>query len=215
MVKVKICGITNMEDLRAASDAGADLLGFVVGAPSSPRNLTLSKARCLISNVPEGVSSVAVTVFKTVDELVQIYRELNADCLQLHGAFSHTLEPKADTLPRSRIIRAVDGGAPDALERAVEFSDVFQSVLLDTAGSGGVGGTGITLDWYSSRRIRDAIHPAPLILAGGLTPENVGEAIQRVKPYGVDVSSGVERKAGMKDHEKIRDFIAKVRRARS
>jgi len=84
---------------------------------------------------------------------------------------------------------------------------------LDTAGDGGLGGTGIAHDWYLSRRVRDIIYPKHLILAGGLTPENVGEAIRKVKPHGVDVSSGVEERPGIKDHEKMFDFVAKARDA--
>lgn len=211
MVKVKICGITNEEDLRAAIDYGADLLGFVVEVPSSPRNLTLPKARCLISKVPKGVGSVAVTVFRSMDGLAHIQRELRANYLQLHGNFHHILELMFKIPSESRIIGAVDGRGSDALALAIEFSGILHTILLDTAGNGGVGGTGITHDWYSSRQIRDAIYPTPLILAGGLTPENVGEAIKMVKPYGVDVSSGVEKKPGTKDHEKMLNFIVKAK----
>ena len=213
MVKVKICGITKERDLKAAVAAGADLLGFVVGVPRSPRNLPLSKARYLISKIPKGAGSVAVTVFKTMEELIHIYTELETDYLQLHGSFHHLLESMAEIPPKSCIIGAVNGKAHDALNLAIKFSGVFQSVLLDTAGDGGLGGTGIAHDWYLSRRVRDIIYPKHLILAGGLTPENVGEAIRKVKPHGVDVSSGVEERPGIKDHEKMFDFVAKARDA--
>ncbi len=214
MVKVKICGITGEEDLTAAVNAGVDMLGFVVEVPSSPRNLAISKARYLISKVPESVSSVAVTVFKTIDELVHIHEGSRADFLQIHGSYPHILVSNVNLSSKSNIIGAVDGRAPDALNLAIEFSDIFQSVLLDTAGKGGVGGTGATHNWSLSRRIRDAIHPTPLILAGGLTPENVGKAIQMVKPYGVDVSSGVEKKPGIKDHKKMLNFVAEAKKVK-
>ena len=212
MVKVKICGITREEDLRAAVDAGADLLGFVVGVPASPRNLLFPRARYLTSKVPESVNSVAVTVFKTLSELVQIHRELKTDYIQLHGNFYHIRKPITELPSRNCIIGAVNARAANALDLATEFSGIFQYVLLDTTGNGGVGGTGITHDWSLSKRIRDAIHPTPLILAGGLTPTNVSRAIGMVKPDGVDVSSGVEKKPGIKDHEKMFNFIAEVKR---
>ena len=135
------------------------------------------------------------------------------DYLQLHGNLRHIFESLSE-IPRSKIIGAVDGRAPNALDLAVESSSFFQSILLDTAGNGGVGGTGIVHDWHLSKKIRDVINPTPLILAGGLTIGNVTEAIEVVKPYGIDVSTGVERKPGIKDHEKMREFVAKAKEAK-
>ena len=210
---VKICGITKEADIEAAVDAGVDMLGFVVGVPSSPRNIPISKVKNLINKVPRSVDSVAVTVFKTMDELQQIFVELKTDYLQLHGNYYHTLESMSE-IPRNRIIAAVDGRMSNALDLAAELSCIFQSVLVDTAGAGGLGGTGIAHDWKYSRKIRDIIYPKPLILAGGLTPRNVGDAIRAVEPFGVDVSSGVERRPGVKDREKIYEFIAKAKEAK-
>jgi phosphoribosylanthranilate isomerase len=210
MVMVKICGITREEDLEAAVDAGADSLGFVVGVHSSPRNLALPMARRLIAKVPRNMNSVAVTVFDNIDRIKQIYSELKPDYLQLHGDLSQILEMPSE-IERDRVIVAVDGGSANAFDEVSKLSGIFQFILLDTAGDGGIGGTGMVHDWHSSRRIRDKIHPAHLILAGGLTPRNVGEAIRTVRPYGVDVSTGVEKKPGIKDHEKIREFVAKVK----
>ncbi len=214
MIKVKICGITREEDLEAAVEAGADSLGFVVGVPISPRNLSFSEARYLIAKVPQEVSSVAVTVFKTMDELVRIYSGLEADLLQIHGNLHRILESIVEIPSKSLVIGAVDCRAPEAFDWAVKFSETCRSVLLDTASEGGLGGTGVIHDWNLSRSIRDEIHPTPLILAGGLTPENVGEAIRRVKPYGVDVSSGVEKEPGVKDPEKMFDFVVKAKEAK-
>ncbi|MCJ7632022.1 phosphoribosylanthranilate isomerase [Candidatus Bathyarchaeota archaeon] len=213
MVMVKICGITREEDLEAAVDAGADSLGFVVGVHSSPRNLSLPMARRLIAKVPRNVDNVAVTVFENIGRLKQTYSELKPDYLQLHGDLRQILELQYE-IERDRVIVAVDGRATNALDVATEFSGIFQFVLLDTAGDGGLGGTGMVHDWHSSRRIRNKIHPVHLILAGGLTPRNVGEAIRVVEPYGVDVSTGVEKKPGIKDHKKMREFVAKAREAK-
>ena len=211
MVKVKICGITREDDLKAAVDAGVDSLGFVVGVPSSQRNLQLSEAKSLIAEASKSVNTVAVTIFKNMERLKQISKQTNADYLQIHGSFPElTLDPAL----RKRIIGVVDARADDALELAVTYSGIFNSVLIDTAGDDGVGGTGLTHNWNLSRRIREVIYPVPLILAGGLSPENVDEAIHRVRPYGVDVSSGVERSPRIKDHEKMFEFVAKAKEAR-
>jgi phosphoribosylanthranilate isomerase len=211
MVHVKICGITRHEDLKAAIDAGADLIGFIIGVTSSQRNLDLAKAKELISKVHNEVSSVAVTVFKTKEELIKIYDELETDYLQIHGNFQNILKSLPETLSKERIIGAVNGRNPDAADLAVRVSDIFHTILLDSTTNNGLGGTGITHDWNLSRRIRDTIYPNRLILAGGLTSENVGDAIEKVRPYGVDVSTGLEQKPGIKDHKKIFDFITRVK----
>jgi len=211
MVQVKICGITRHEDLKIAIDAGADLIGFIIGVTFSQRNLGLDKAKELISKVHNDVRSVAVTVFKTKEELIKIYDELETDYLQIHGNFQSILKSFPETLSKERIIGAVSGRNPDASELAVRISDIFHTILLDSATNEGSGGTGITHDWNLSRRIRDTIYPNRLILAGGLTPENVEDAVKKVRPYGVDVSTGIEEKPGIKDHKKIFDFITRVK----
>jgi len=211
MVQVKICGITRYEDLKVSIDAGADLIGFIIGVTSSQRNLGLAKAKELISKVHKDVSSVAVTVFKTKEELTKICDELETDYLQIHGNFQSILKSFPETLSKERIIGAVSGRNPDASELAVKVSHIFHTILLDSTTNDGLGGTGITHDWNLSRRIRDTIYPNRLILAGGLTPENIENAIEKVRPYGVDVSTGIEQKPGIKDHKKIFDFITRVK----
>ncbi|MGB6681066.1 MAG: phosphoribosylanthranilate isomerase [Candidatus Bathyarchaeia archaeon] len=211
MVHVKICGITRYQDLTVAIDAGADLIGFIIGVTSSQRNLDLAKAKELISKVHNDVSSVAVTVFKTKEELTKIHEELETDYLQIHGNFQSILKSVPETLSRERIIGAINGRNSDASELSVKVSDIFHTILLDSTTHDGLGGTGITHDWNLSRRIRDTIYPNRLILAGGLTPENVEDAIEKVRPYGVDVSTGIEEKPGIKDHKKLFDFITRVK----
>jgi phosphoribosylanthranilate isomerase len=152
-----------------------------------------------------------VTVFKTKEELIKIYDELETDYLQIHGNFQSILKSLPETSSKERIIGAVNGRNPDASELAVKVSDTFHTILLDSTTNEGFGGTGITHDWNLSRRIRDTIYPNRLILAGGLTPENVEDAIEKVRPYGVDVSTGVEEKPGIKDHKKIFDFMTRVK----
>lgn len=209
MVVVKICGITNEDDVDAAINAGADSLGFVVGVLSSPRNLSIPMARRLIDKVPDGVNSVAVTVVDNVERLRRVFVELRPDYLQIHGDQGQMLVQLSEI--RDHAIVAVDGGAKDASNVATELSRTFQFILLDTASDGGLGGTGKVHDWHLSCRIRSKIHPAHLILAGGLTPRNVGEAVRVVKPFGVDVSTGVEKKPGLKDFEKMLEFVARAK----
>ena len=209
MVAVKICGITNEEDETAAINAGAKLLGFVVDVPSSPRNLPSSIVKRLIGKMPNEVDSVAVTKFSDTESLRQLLADVRADYLQVHGTSGQSLVQLDDI--RDHIIIAVNGEAKNASRMAVEASKSFRFVLLDSATELGLGGTGRIHDWHMSRRIRDEIYPSNLILAGGLTPQNVAEAIGIVNPFGVDVSTGVEKKPGFKDAKKMREFIARAR----
>ena len=210
MVMVKICGVTREEDVNAAVDAGADAIGFVVTVEEPPRNLSLREARNLMEQLPNKVDSVAVTVSNQLQEIVEIYRELTPNSIQLHGATSrlaHQVRLAAD----AKIIVAVDARSPDALEEAISHQASIDALLVDTYGPGGLGGTGCTHDWNLSRKIRDAVHPIPMILAGGLTPENVSHAVRAVRPYGVDVSTGVELQLGIKDAAKITQFVRKAK----
>ena len=205
-VRVKICGITRKEDLDAAVAAGVDAVGFVVGVASSPRNIALEKAEKLIRQVPPFVKSVLVTVPRGIDDF-EIYEKLNPDAIQIHGENLHTAASVRSKIPNTLLIGAVSAKLANALDVISKAAKIFDAVLLDSFANGRYGGTGIVHDWELSKRVKQAIHPKPLILAGGLTPENVAEAVRTVEPYAVDVSSGVERQPGIKDHQKIIDFI--------
>jgi phosphoribosylanthranilate isomerase len=206
---VKICGITNEDDEDAAINAGADFLGFVVDVPSSPRNIPVLKAKHLVDRLPSRLNSVAVTRFSSIDSLRQLFTELRPNYLQLHGGLGQLLPQLSDIT--DHMIIAVNGEAQDASETAAAASRSFQFILVDSANNTGLGGTGRIHDWYSSSRIRDQIYPAHLFLAGGLTPQNVAEAVKIVGPFGVDVSTGVERKPGFKDPEMMREFVARAK----
>jgi phosphoribosylanthranilate isomerase len=205
-VRVKICGITRKEDLDAAAAAGADAVGFVVGVASSPRNITLEKAEKLIRQVPPFVKSVLVTVPKSIDEF-ETYEKLNPDAIQIHGENLHAAASVRLKIPNTLLIGAVNANVANALNVVSRTAKIFDAVLLDSFADGRYGGTGIVHDWELSKRAKQVIHPKPLILAGGLNPENVGEAVRAVEPYAVDVSSGVERQPGIKDKQKIIEFI--------
>ena len=211
-VRVKICGITSKEDLEAAVDAGADALGFVVDVPESPRNMSMARAHTLVEATPPFVQSVVVSVFQTPDRLGTLCSRLAPDAVQLVGAL-----PQDDSIDEhvrgTRVIRVipVDNRGQDLT--VLSAASRFDAVLTDSHVPGAHGGTGRSHNWATSRAIRDRIAPTPLILAGGLTSDNVRAAIETVRPYAVDVSSGVERRPGVKDPAKMRCFIEAVTEA--
>jgi phosphoribosylanthranilate isomerase len=212
-VRVKICGITRKEDLDAAVAAGADAVGFVVGVVSSPRNLSLNEAEKLIRQVPPFVKSVLVTVPRSIDEF-ETYEKLNPDAIQLHGENLHAALSVRLKIPNSLLIGAVNANLANVLDVVSRASKLFDAVLLDSFADGKYGGTGIVHDWELSKRVKQVINPKPLILAGGLSPENVAEAVRTVEPYAVDVSSGVELQPGIKDHKKTIKFIKNAKDVR-
>jgi phosphoribosylanthranilate isomerase len=214
-VRVKICGITRKVDLDAAADAGADAVGFVVGTASSPRNVSLEKAEKLIRQVPPFVKSVLVTVPTGFEELAKTCEKLNPDAIQMHGEKLLDAGAIREKLPNTLLIRAVNANPLNALDTASQTSKRFDAVLLDSFAYGRCGGTGIVHDWELSKRVKQVIHPKPLILAGGLSPENVAEAVRTVQPYAVDVSSGVERQPGIKDYQKMIEFIKNAKDVRT
>ncbi len=195
MLRVKVCGITSTEDALAAASCGADVLGFVF-APS-PRRVTSEQAREIIGRLPSHVRAVGVFVNESMARIKMIQSFCGLDMIQLHG---DETEDEAALLG-NRVIKAMRVG-PDC----PRWEDAYPTatLLLDTYCPDLRGGTGRTFDW------RLAVGPAtlrPIILAGGLTPENVVEAVKTVHPYAVDVSGGVESEPGRKDHDKLDRFI--------
>ncbi|UCH02250.1 MAG: phosphoribosylanthranilate isomerase [Candidatus Bathyarchaeota archaeon] len=205
-VKVKICGITNKEDLKIASNHGADAVGFIVGVPSSPRNISLAMAEKLIRLVPIFVKRILVMVPRNVEELFAAYDKLKPDAIQLHGKYVTNPHILREKIPHIPLIKAINANPINALKSALEAT-FFDAILLDSYVRGKYGGTGIVHNWDLSRQVKKTIQPKPLILAGGLTPENVKEAIAKVQPYAVDVCAGVELCLGIKDSKKVIAFI--------
>ncbi len=206
-VRVKICGITRKEDLNAAAAAGADAVGFVVGVDSSSRNISLANAEKLIKQVPPFIKTVIVTVPANLQELMVTRKALNPDAMQIHGEHLYDVVTIREKLPNTLLIGAVKVNSPNVVSNAAEAAEMFDAVLLDSFVQGKHGGTGVVHDWNISQRVRQLIYPKPLILAGGLTPENVAEAVRTVEPYAVDVSSGVEQQPGIKDYQKMVEFV--------
>ena len=199
MVKIKICGLTNIDDALAAAALGADALGFVL-APS-PRRITPDTVRKITAALPPLVLTVGVFVDLEADEIKDLRDYCRLDAVQLQG--SETEETAAQI--GGRVIKALKVGGPGGFNTEAYPT---AALLLDTYSPVQAGGTGKTFDW------KLAAGPAqtrPIILAGGLTPENVAEAITTVGPYAVDVSSGVESAPGRKDHDKIERFIRRAR----
>ncbi|MCU1773874.1 MULTISPECIES: phosphoribosylanthranilate isomerase [unclassified Pseudomonas] len=203
-VRSKICGITRIEDALAAVEAGADAIGFVFYA-KSPRAVSVQQARAIIQALPPFVTTVGLFVNASRCELGEILDAVPLDLLQFHGD-----EVAADCEGWHRpYIKALRVKAGDDIAAAVDAYPSASGVLLDTYVEGVPGGTGEAFDWSLIPQTLSK----PLILAGGLTPENVADAVARVKPYAVDVSGGVEASKGIKDHAKIRAFINAVRRS--
>lgn len=196
-----------LSDVKAAVDSGADAVGFVVASLSSRRNLSMSAARNLMQDVPVFASKVAVTSNGDSRILSRICARLEPDALQLHRSIRQTVRTIRKLHPEVDLIIATSVHGDSAVAQAKRASLISDAVLADSLGPDGMGGTGRTHDWTLTAKIREEIFPHPMILAGGLTPTNVHLAINTVKPYAVDVSSGVEARPGIKDPAKIRNFI--------
>ncbi len=198
-MKVKICGITNLEDAIAACEAGADALGFNFAEEARAKNRYIDpeEALTICQKLPPSVSTIAVCVNQPVERLREYLGFV--DRVQLHGE-----EPievcEAVGTQAIKVFRAGPDFEPESM-----LAYPVSAYLLDAYVPGARGGTGKVADWDLARRA--VAVASPLILAGGLNPDNVAEAVQAVGPYGVDAASGVEREPGKKDHERVRDFI--------
>lgn len=204
MVKVKICGITNLEDAEAAVDFGADALGFVF-FKKSPRSVPPETAAAIIRTLPSFVTSVGVFVNESREDVEAVAFSTGVDVVQLHGEET----PEMCALSR-RVVKAIRVKSLNSLAPLEEFRNVVSAFLLDTYAPDALGGTGRTFNWDVALEAKQF---GRVILAGGLTPENVAAAVGRVAPYAVDVSSGVELRKGKKDHEKMKGFINRAKGA--
>ena len=205
LTKIKICGITNLEDALAAVEFGADAIGFAF-VPNTPRYVEPAKAEGIIAQLPPFVTTVGLFVNESEEHIRRVADQCKLNVLQLHGQEP----PDFCLLFNRKVIKAFRIKDKESLINLPKYT--VSAYLLDTYVKGAMGGTGVTFDW---KLASDAKKYGLVILAGGLNPENVAQAIQQVRPYGVDVSSGVEAKPGKKNHRKMKDFIeaAKVVRA--
>lgn len=236
MTWVKICGITNLEDALVAVEAGADALGFVF-YEKSPRKVDVETARAIVERLPQQVEKVGVFVDGSDIDWSRVFRGSGLTAVQRHldpwapeiqglGLEIDATYPKLYvSLPVARFLHdernvkdlvAIFAQAPKRLPVGTPISEgVFDTFFLDSGNGQAPGGTGITFDWPRALPIADAFRQngLKLVVAGGLNPNNVTEAIEVLKPWGVDVSSGVEARPGKKDPEKVRAFVQAVRRA--
>lgn len=201
--RVKICGITRIEDAMAASQAGADAIGFVFDS-NSPRYVSSDQALKISRAIPPYVTIVGLFVNAPPDKIEATLKRIPLDLLQFHGNET----PDQCRRYNRPYIKAIPMEASVNLHEKIRLYNDASGLLLDTHDMQVAGGSGLTFDWG---RVPPDLKK-PVILAGGLTAENVGEAIRRARPYAVDVSSGVELTRGVKDAEKIANFIETVRK---
>src|ERR1017187_1403847 len=199
-MRVKICGITNVEDALISAYLGADALGFVF-AKESPRAITPESARSIIDMLPPFIVSVGVFVDYPEDEILSIIERTGIQCIQLHGNES----PFEYSKLKIPVIKAFRVNEHFQVETLVRFPAA--AYLLDTFVKGKAGGTGKTFDWDIAVAAQGY---GRIILAGGLTPENIVDAISKVQPYGVDISSGIESSPGKKDKRKLQQLFTAI-----
>jgi phosphoribosylanthranilate isomerase len=203
-VRVKICGITNLDDALAAIDFGADALGFVF-FEKSPRWISYKDAELIIKNLPPFITTIGVFVNQSSEQIKKIVSNVKIDALQIYeqeitklSAFSR------------QIIKVIRIKSLQSLEPLINFKDNVSAFLLDAYSPNSLGGTGKIFNWDIAVEAKKF---GRIILAGGLTPENISEAVKHVRPYGVDVSGGVEAEKGKKDLKKLKLFIERAKAA--
>ncbi len=214
MTWTKICGITNLEDALTAVDAGADALGFVF-YESSPRRIDPEAARKIVKELPEMIEKVGVFVNQTEESICVLADAAGLTAVQLHGDNEdpHVADLIAERRPHLKVVVGISMHHPKPEGWAMMWHpDVVHAFLVDSGNSSNYGGTGKIFDWQASQRsIEEIARLGRVVVAGGLTPGNVTAAIRMLRPWGVDVASGVETRPGMKDREKVRAFVAAVR----
>ena len=214
MVEIKICGFTKDAEARKACELNISMLGVVVDVPvRTPREVSLSKAKSLLEQAPRSIKTVVVSMPQALEKAQRLDDEMEADFLQIHSQLTVSEFREIAENVEKRLIGVVSVPKSSekfegTLSRASGISEFADFVLLDTSGESG-GGTGKTHCWKISRKIVKELD-TPVILAGGLKPSNVRDAVRTVNPYAVDVSSGVEASPGRKDSGLMRKFVEKA-----
>ena len=207
-MRIKICGITKLEQGKAIAQLGATALGFIC-VPASPRYVTPEQIWAMVEQLPENVDRIGVFANTSWEEICQTVAATGLTGVQLHGdespEFCYHLR---QTLPKVEIIKALRVRSSQALDEAVVYTTWVDTLLLDAYHSQMLGGTGKTLDWATLRQFRPT---CPWLLAGGLSPDNVLNALNQVHPSGIDLSSGVERVPGDKDLIKVARLFEQLR----
>jgi phosphoribosylanthranilate isomerase len=217
MFQIKICGITSVEDALTVARAGADAIGLNF-YPRSPRYISLDAARQIVAALPGEIVRVGLFVNASSSEVCRFYDELPLDLIQLHGDETPEFLGELGGRPVIRAFRIEAGklrSVVEYLDRCRQIETMPQYVMIDSLVVGVYGGTGKIADWTAAKEYAAQAGLPPLVLAGGLLPENVGEAIQTVRPAAVDVASGVELQPGHKDPVKVQAFVRIARAAYS
>ncbi|WP_331235000.1 phosphoribosylanthranilate isomerase [Natronorarus salvus] len=207
--RVKICGHTHEEDVDVSVAAGADAVGVITEVPvDTHREVSPGRAKALLDRVPPLVTGVLVTMPESVEDALDLVERTRPDVLQIHGPFAPgAVEEVRGHVP---VVKSVDATEPESARR---FDAVANALLVDSVDPSGAGGTGETHDWTATGSLVETLD-SPAVLAGGLTPENVREAVETVSPFGVDVAGGVETESGEKDHDAVARFVANATRRR-
>jgi phosphoribosylanthranilate isomerase len=219
MIWVKICATTNLRDAQASLAAGADALGFIF-APSS-RQIEIDQAAEIISSLADDIEKIGVFVNQTPAEVAEVAEQTGLTGIQLHGDEpADQMEQYRQALAQRKIIKTLQArellSAPDSLDGYLRSRQSIDAILLDAGSPTQRGGTGQPFDWAAAAPIVVKVRAQmPVIIAGGLNPGNVAEAIRLFAPWGVDVVSGVERETGRKDEAKLRSFVGAVRQTQT
>ncbi|WP_181686312.1 phosphoribosylanthranilate isomerase [Halorhabdus salina] len=206
MTRVKICGHTRVDDVRASVDAGVDAIGVIADVPiETPREVTPETAATLLAAVPPFVAGTLVTMPETVAAARDLVEATEPDAVQIHGTLDPGEVADLGAAIAQPVLVAVDHEAD-----LKAYADAADALVVDTLAADGGGGTGKTHDWEQTAAVVESLD-VPIVLAGGLTPENVAQAVETVEPYGVDTASGVESDGGIKDHEAVAAFVDRAR----
>jgi phosphoribosylanthranilate isomerase len=209
-IKVKICGICNLEDANLAASLGADYIGLNF-YKESPRKVSLKMAKDIIALLPPFTLPVAVFVDEPIGDLVKLLAKTGFDAVQLHGSETPEYCKEVKEKTNIKVIKAFRISDEASVEAAIAYLECCDYFLFDAYVPGEPGGTGEVFNWDLVLTMKVKGINKPFFLAGGLTPENVGMAIEKVEPFGVDTASGVERLPKKKDFEKMKQFIREAR----
>lgn len=208
MIKVKICGVTNFDDALLVANLGAEYLGLNFWK-DSPRKVSVKMAKDIVSKMPPFVATVGLFVDEPLEEITKIVKKAGLKAVQLHGSETPEYCGQLSLACAVPVIKAFRIQDEQSIEAMKPYTEAVNYFLLDAYVPGEVGGTGATFNWDLAVKAKDL--GKPIFLAGGLTPENVTEAIEKVMPFAVDVASGVERLPRRKDYDKMNTFIRKAR----
>ena len=212
MTKVKICGITNLQDALDAALFGADYIGFLVEIGFSEDKVDRKKAKEIIKKLPLEVQPVFVTYLQKSRPIIEIAEEIKPAIIQLHNDIElKEIGKIRKALPKIKLTKSISVINKNSIEQAKKFEKYVDFILLDSKVGKKKGGTGKTHNWDISRKIVKSVNKK-VFLAGGLNPDNVEEAIKKVKPYAVDTNSGVKLKPGKKDYKKLKEFIMRAKK---